>query len=157
MKKAFTLIELLIVIAIIGILAGILFVSIGTTPLQRSRDSKRVADLQNLRTALALRYADVNSFPADTANANFRDVLVPTYMSNVPKDARNSVASGDGDCTTTPNVPVAPTGSEGAYAAGDYGYTYANASGVITLSTCLENATNNPVDTGSNLYQIQFQ
>lgn len=56
MKKAFTLIELLSVVAIIGILAGILFVSIGQMPLKKARDAKRLNDMKAMQGALA-RYA----------------------------------------------------------------------------------------------------
>ncbi|MBI3335385.1 MAG: type II secretion system protein [Candidatus Portnoybacteria bacterium] len=86
MKKAFTLIELLIVIAIIGILAGVLFVSIGQKPLVQARDSKRTADLQNVRTALTLYYTDNASYPLALAD------LTPTYIPAVPIDPKNATA-----------------------------------------------------------------
>lgn len=142
MKKGFTLIELLIVIAIIAILAAILFVSIGTQPLLRSRDAKRVSDLQNLRTALAIYYTDNNRYPSDTewrtsgAVPNF----TPTYSPALPNDPNNNTASG-AQCTGyTPNFPDAAA----SYAADDYGYRYARGTTDQTyvLQGCLEGDTN---------------
>ena len=88
--KAFTLIELLIVIAIIGILAGILFVSIGQSPLEAARDTKRVADLQNLHKALQIYYTTNTavkfSYPLALTD------LVPNYIAGVPLDPKNGQA-----------------------------------------------------------------
>lgn len=60
--KAFTLIELLIVITIIGILAVALIPRISQGPA-RARDVSRKADLQNVANALELFYADNNAYP----------------------------------------------------------------------------------------------
>ena len=49
MKKAFTLVELLIVIAIIAILAGVLFVSMGSGT-EKARTAKCMSNLRNLAT-----------------------------------------------------------------------------------------------------------
>jgi prepilin-type N-terminal cleavage/methylation domain-containing protein len=135
MKKGFTLIELLIVIAIIGILAGILFVSIGQTPLQQSRDSKRTSDLQNIRTALTLYYNDNSSYPATLS------LLQPNYIPAEPVDPRSNVASGF--CTAfTPNVPST---ASPAFTIGDFGYRY-DQSGTgdqgYVLQACLEDSGN---------------
>lgn len=161
MKKAFTLIELLIVIAIIGILAGILFVSIGTAPLQKSRDVKRVADMQNLRTALTLYYSDNNVYPATPAD-NLVGLLGlnPTYIPAQPRDplydtaSASGAAAAAGGCNdTTPNVLTVAA----AAAADDYGYYYNNTAGTITLRACLENAANNPNNIANRLYVLTFK
>lgn len=60
LSTGFTLIELLIVVAIIGVLAGILFVSIGQGPLQKARDSRRKDTLKQLQLALELYASDNN-------------------------------------------------------------------------------------------------
>ena len=54
-KKGFTLIELLVVIAIIGILATIASISMGNAR-KKARDSKRLADVNQMKTALELYY-----------------------------------------------------------------------------------------------------
>jgi len=61
-KKAFTLIELLIVIAVIGVLIAIILPNlIGMR--ERARDSKRKNDLAQLKTALRMYFNDYNSYP----------------------------------------------------------------------------------------------
>src|SRR5688572_17741976 len=61
-EKGFTLIELLVVIAIIGLLSTLAVVALNSAR-QKSRDSKRVADIKQIQTALELYFADANSYP----------------------------------------------------------------------------------------------
>lgn len=60
-KKGFTLIELLVVIAIIGILATIASISMGSAR-KKARDSKRVADINQMKTAMELWYNDKEKY-----------------------------------------------------------------------------------------------
>jgi len=55
MKKGFTLIELLVVVSIIGLLASIVFVSMGGAT-RTARDAKAKVELSNIRTAFELCY-----------------------------------------------------------------------------------------------------
>ena len=64
-SRGFTIIELIVVIAIIAILAGIVVVSVSGY-LANARDSKRLQDMQQLKTALALYYADHGFYPPST-------------------------------------------------------------------------------------------
>lgn len=58
-EKGFTLVELLVVIAIIAVLAGVLLVAINPIQfLQKSRDARRVEDLDALNKAISLALAD---------------------------------------------------------------------------------------------------
>lgn len=144
MKKAFTLIELLIVIAIIAILAAILFVSIGNQPLLRARDAQRVSTLQNLRTALAVYYTNNDVYPASLATLQ-TDGLIP----EVPVDPRDNQA---GCALATYDVD----GAAAVYAAGDFGYFYilGTTPQSYLLASCLEDPTSNALDsdcdTGTN-------
>lgn len=61
--KGFTLIELIVVIAIIGLLSTLAVVALGSART-KARDSRRLSDLKQLQTALELYYTDVNSYPA---------------------------------------------------------------------------------------------
>ena len=79
-SKGFTLIELRVVIAIIGILASIITGSLASARA-RGRDAKRVADIKNIELALKLYYADNLKYP------NLLTVLVTNnYLSQIPKD-----------------------------------------------------------------------
>ncbi len=61
-RSGFTLIEMLIVVAIIGILAGAVLVGLG--PVQRQgRDSRRIADLRQVQNALELYYNKCGYYP----------------------------------------------------------------------------------------------
>lgn len=60
-KKGFTLMELMIVIAIIGVLAASLFPAL-TGYLSRARDTKKVAELKELHTALLVYKTDTGLY-----------------------------------------------------------------------------------------------
>lgn len=63
MKKGFTLIEMLIVVAIIGLLAGVIFFGLGGQK-GIARDAKRIADLKSVQQALELYYQANDKYPA---------------------------------------------------------------------------------------------
>jgi len=60
MKKGFTLLELLIVIGILAILSTTMLLVINPAEmLRKARDSQRISDLNNLKSALSLYLTDV--------------------------------------------------------------------------------------------------
>ena len=63
--QGFTLIEILVVIAIIGILLGIVFVSFGTARAA-ARDAVRVSDLRTMEKMLGLYKEDQGRYPTST-------------------------------------------------------------------------------------------
>jgi prepilin-type N-terminal cleavage/methylation domain-containing protein len=142
MNRGFTLIELLIVIAILGILAAVLFVTIGGTPQRDARDSRRLADFNNLATATALYRSENNTVPDSVAGSSNSLVNGPggaSYIGGAPADPRDN-DTGCENTAFTPNFPG--TG----YSTGDFGYYYekytaSDGSEKALLAVCLEKTT----------------
>lgn len=104
-QKGFTLIELLIVIAIIAVLATLALVSL-TAAQQRSRDTKRVADMKSMQTAMELFYSENASYPGlNSSNTNDTDNIanswsdlsdiMRSYISALPVPPTNDASTGD--------------------------------------------------------------
>ncbi|MEK9180558.1 MAG: prepilin-type N-terminal cleavage/methylation domain-containing protein [Patescibacteria group bacterium] len=68
MKKGFTLIEILIVVAIIAILASVVIIGLGSTS-RAGRDARRIADLRQTQTALELYFNRCGRYPGQAAPA----------------------------------------------------------------------------------------
>jgi len=76
-KKGFTLIEILVVIAIIGILAGVILVSLGKAR-SRARDAKRQSDIQQVLTAQVIYYGDNEKYLTGVATSGIP--AIGTYL-----------------------------------------------------------------------------
>jgi prepilin-type N-terminal cleavage/methylation domain-containing protein len=61
-KQGFTLIEILIVVAIIAILASVVLVGLGPTQ-QAGRDARRISDLSETQNGLELYYNECGYYP----------------------------------------------------------------------------------------------
>ena len=86
-KKGFSFIELIVVIAIIAVLSVTAILSYG--PSQRkSRDSRRVADLEKIRMALEMARQIGTTYPA---TASVKSVLVPNFMQSYPQDPKTKL------------------------------------------------------------------
>lgn len=92
-KKAFTLIEMLIVVVIIGILAAALIPRLQGVQ-GRARDTQRKTDLGQIGNAAAVLQSDIGTYSWPTAAVNSgvinRSVLMPTYMANVPEETQKN-------------------------------------------------------------------
>lgn len=85
-NNAFTLIELLIAMAIIGILATIGLGSFRTAQM-RGRDAERKSDLKQISNALELYFSDYRQYPSSFPwGGEFKDAKGTTYMKVVPMD-----------------------------------------------------------------------
>ena len=107
-REGFTIIELLIVIVVIGILAGLVLNSFGNIQ-ERARDTERKNDINSIHTALELYYTDNSGYPNVAAAAdlagfagmelNADATVAPegtyTYTPTCPSGS----AVGDDDCT----------------------------------------------------------
>lgn len=90
--RGFTLAELLIVIAIIGILSTVVLASLDKAR-EKGRDSNRITEIKELQLALELYYdANDRTYPADLSS------LSPTYISVVPKDPESDGSCGGEYC-----------------------------------------------------------
>jgi len=97
-SKAFTLMELLIVIAIIGILAVIGLGSYHSSQA-KARDTKRKADVSNVSKALTMYYSDHGRFPEANDGeimgapwgGEFSSLEGVVYMKKLPSDPVNNV------------------------------------------------------------------
>lgn len=83
-KKGFSLIELIVVITIIAVLTMAAVLSYGPTQ-KKSRDSRRVADLEKIRMALEMVRQMGTTYP-DTSSV--QTILVPDYMQVYPQDPK---------------------------------------------------------------------
>jgi general secretion pathway protein G len=89
-SKGFTLVELLIVIIIIGILAGMMMLSTGGATA-KAEATKILADMRNIKAAAIMYYADNGEWPDDTT-ADSLDKYLDTTMASTSYDL---TASGD--------------------------------------------------------------
>jgi prepilin-type N-terminal cleavage/methylation domain-containing protein len=88
-KKAFTLVELAIVLLVIGILAGIVLRNMGGFTVQ-ARDARRVADLRNTAIYLQAYFSRFGTYPTTASwtqlEAELRNKKI---VNNLPKDPSN--------------------------------------------------------------------
>lgn len=116
-KFGFSLIELLVVIAIIGLLSTLSVLAINSARV-KARDTKRKADLRNIKVALELYYNDNGVYPPagsctygsncyvySTAGNNWIPALA-SYMPKQPLDPINNLG--------------------GPWIGGRYSYSYGN-------------------------------
>jgi type II secretion system protein G len=115
-RNAFTLVELLVVVAIIGLLSTVAVVSLTSTQTN-ARNQKRKADLLQISKALELYFADNGAYPStgtawhghcslyggypDTGATAWIPDISPTYMASLPRDPRDSQpnpSSAQGAC-----------------------------------------------------------
>lgn len=90
-SRGFTLIELLVTIAIIGILASVVFPSLSGAR-ERARDAERVTEVGQIALAIELYYNSCREYPATlatTANNGSTgtcSVTLGTFLPTIPED-----------------------------------------------------------------------
>jgi general secretion pathway protein G len=129
-KNAFTLLELLVVISILGVLVAVILPNL-VGVRARARDSALKNDMRQLKTALRMYYNDNQTYPPDDGSGNI-------------------VACGDSGQSVCPN-------NDGSFAIGDllymkemptseeYSYDSTSQGEDFLLSTVLENASDSDI------------
>ena len=126
-RKGFTLIEILIVVAIIAILASIVLVGLGPTQ-QSGRDARRLSDIRQVQNALELFYNKCGYYPG-TITSGACSLTEPTTWTGM---GTMLAAAGLG----LGSLPGDPSSNR------SYGYAYAAGNTTYVLAVALENPNN---------------
>jgi prepilin-type N-terminal cleavage/methylation domain-containing protein len=150
--KGFTLVELLIVIAIIALISTFIFVALN--PLKRfqdSRDVKRWSDISEIMHAIKVSQVDNGGKYIDAiANLNYGDIYMISD-SNITSGCQdgntycNAKVTASNSCVNLGalvsrgylgKIPVSPNG-DGSWSSSLTGYTLtASSSGAIVITAC---------------------
>ncbi len=98
--KAFTLVELLVVISIIGILSSFAMVSLNTARI-KARDALRSGEMNQLRTALVMYFDDYLTYPV----CGTVDLMAPDFGAT---DACYNLIEPDLRSDTPPHISKMP-------------------------------------------------
>jgi general secretion pathway protein G len=170
-QGGFTLMELLVVVAIMAILLAVIMVSVSSSR-QKGRDARRINDMRSISNALELYFAQNRTYPAGipTGSATLGlTALVPNYISAIPQDpsgtdywytglngtppscngyhlgvsleTNNTVLASDADFVSTTGTLRCPGG------AGSLGISGPENTGAPTSGRCRSGATGDPAGT----------
>lgn len=132
-RKGFTLIEILIVVAIIAILASVVLVGIG--PTQKSaRDARRISDLRQVQNAAELYYNKCGYYPGGVQGSGTPPCTAFTAITTWATLSTNIVGSGLGITNALPDDPLGGS-THYFYGAPAPGTSY-------TMGATLENGAN---------------
>lgn len=134
-QRAFTLVELLVVISIIGVLIGLSVFGLQGAR-QASRDSKRKADLESLRSGIEIYKSDCNAYPVSAGGAP-SVVLATSGTSLAGSGTPTSCAVTNIYIAQIPQDPIYPNKT----------YLYASDGITYELCTSLEQDTSSPAVT----------
>lgn len=97
-QRGFTLVELLVVVAIISLLSSVVLASLQSAR-ERAQDARRMADMKQLRIALEFYYDINKQYPADPSNTRVSSLTGATnnilpYIEPIPTDPTYTGSSG---------------------------------------------------------------
>jgi len=137
MKKAFTLVEILIVVVILGILAAIVVPQF-TNATQDAQQGNLRAQIKSIQNQIELYKARTNNYP---------DIVGTSWLCLTDPDG--NVATDDGYIKKAPKNPAAPSAEQSLVTAGlvgaaGFGWHYDNATG--TFGACYYNETTDTLE-----------
>lgn len=145
--KGFTLIELIIVIAVIALLAAATFVAVDPAKrIGQARDAQRWADVTAIADAITQYVADNNgTFPTSTVTSGvtygIMPLGVPTLINSTCQNTSTSAILGilltNIAPTYIPTMPLDPAGAS-TYTTSTGYYLYKDSSGRVTIGACKE-------------------
>ena len=140
-RGGFTLVELLVVIAVIGLLSTIAFVSLNRSRA-KARDAKRISDIRQLQGAFELYYSDqvipgYPGTPGGVPRVLDSTVLGASYIAAIPQAPRPFDQDSQGECNDLRNEYTYAPFSEYGGIPCDGG----NACGWYVLRFCLGSPT----------------
>jgi len=106
-KQGFTLIEILVVLAIIALLISVIVVSTGPQR-EKAKDAKRQTDIREIMNVMGMCYSDDGQYPDITVDASSIVTntsiasSVKTYLSPFPKDSDGANYYGKANAVTPP-------------------------------------------------------
>ena len=107
--RGFTLIEMLVVIAIIAILSGIIMTNLSGAK-GKARDAKRISDLGSIQVALSLYFDRCDRYPNVTGGGvGIGETQVPNQCSKTNTNTTNAYMMTD----FIASIPTPPTGVTG--------------------------------------------
>ncbi len=129
-QSGFTIVELLIVIVVIGILAGLVVTTFNGIQ-QKGRDTERQTDIKALHGQLEAYYAQNGKYPtlANVNDSTFRSTSMKGLDADALKDPRWTSAAS---CTANGAPTIAGTAGANCYA---YAVTPANCDNTATDCT----------------------
>lgn len=88
-NRGFSLIELMVTIAVIGILASLIAINLQSAKV-KGRDAKRKADVEAVASALEIYYAQNKAYPTATNMDGLKSIIYPAYISSWPVDPKTT-------------------------------------------------------------------
>ncbi len=92
-RRGFTLIEILVVIAIIGILSSVVLASLAVSRA-KARDAKRIADLDEVKKALELYYDSHGQYPPSAGYSIPTVLATEGFIAKIPVTPNGANAYG---------------------------------------------------------------